>query len=80
MIYVAKTKVLIGCAADLHLCFHTCKSRFSHDKLKYKMSDIMRKPAFKVSDRVRLKLVQPEKVKLEALTLDNGEKDIFLTR
>ena len=34
--YLAQTKALISCATtvqsfDLHLCFHTCKSRFSHE-------------------------------------------------
>ena len=30
--YVAKTKTLISCAVDLHLCFRTyARSLFSHD-------------------------------------------------
>ena len=34
--YLAQTKALISCAttvqsSDLHLCFHICKSRFSHE-------------------------------------------------
>ena len=34
--YLAQTKALISCAttvqsSDLHLCFHICKIRFSHE-------------------------------------------------
>ena len=40
--------------ADLHLCFRTCKTRFSHD-MSHNKSRITRKPVFRVSDQVQHK-------------------------
>ena len=66
--YVAKTKALISCAADMQPCFRICKSRFFHDAAQsvivvsdkvgfnqpdmVHMSLVVRKPVFGVSDQV----------------------------
>ena len=56
--YVAKSKALISCEADLHLCFRIyAKDMFSHDETQtfVHMSLVVRKPFFVVSDKVRHK-------------------------